>query len=224
MMLSSAAASHRNIFILRQAETMSDRSSSLEINLPGHMNSIGNVVTDTHKSLFRQQGSSSVFKADRLTEMVFLDLLASMRTAGWTIFASNAYFDTSGKSCIKTFYFSEDIYMSKLNSIEQIIKQLKASGIATSGIANATDEEAAALTTSTAHEELIAVANDPTANLPFMAKLKIVSESHESFFIRCVYEKSNSLYFKMLSLTLLRRINNRRRKRISNAKKTKRGI
>jgi len=172
----SSAASHRNIFILRQAESVSDRSSALEINLPPHMNSIATVVTDTHKALFRQQGSSSVFKADRLAEMVFLDLLASMRTAGWTIFSSNAYYDSSGKTCIKTFYFSEDVYMSKLNSIEQTLKQLKLGNgsITTSGLATATDEEVAAA--SSAHEELMAAANDPTANLPFMAKLKIVSD------------------------------------------------
>ena len=184
----SSAASHRNIFILRQAESVSDRSSALEINLPPHMNSIATVVTDTHKSLFRQQGSSSVFKADRLAEMVFLDLLASMRTAGWTIFASNAYFDASGKTCIKTFYFSEDVYMSKLNSIEQTIKQLKLSGgLATSGLATATDEEAAATANSTAHDELMAAANDPTANLPFMAKLKIVSILISIYIPVCVF-------------------------------------
>lgn len=65
--------------------------------------------------------------------------------------------------------------MSKLNSIEQTLKQLKQSGIATSGVAAATEEAETAATT--AHEELMAAANDPTANLPFMAKLKIVSES-----------------------------------------------
>jgi hypothetical protein len=102
-----ANGNNQIIFLLRQTENTSDRTSCVELSLPSPYLRLDSFVSEMYKSMMKVDSSGNVYKMDFVNELIFLGLLASIRSYGYHVFASNAYHDVQTNKVVKTFYFEE---------------------------------------------------------------------------------------------------------------------